>query len=672
MLKRFYSSLIFLGVSFAAFAQPSNDECATAITLPEVELYCSDDGEFTNEGATFRPDPFGYEAPACWRNQEKSHDVWFRFRALKTFVRVTVDGNSSVNSPGGTLSGPEVALYSGNCGGILSELDCKSDAAFPYIAEAFRGRLTVGAYYYIRIDGRRDLTGTFQLCVEQTNPPVLAGSDCLTSAVLCDKSSTFVEQTTGAGNDPTEFKDAPCFQTADGEVASKWFRWTCSVSGTLTFALTPNNKVDDLDFVVFELPGGPQDCANKTLLRCMASGEQVARYPTRCHGPTGLRTGETDVSEDAGCADPSQNNWLAPLDMVAGRSYALGVSNYTPGSGSGFSLDFGGDGEFLGPTADFMIDPLSGLKCEQDFTIEDLSFFANGQVISWDWNFGKDAIPAGDTTQGPHTVNYNSFGEKSISLTIVTDEGCQVTVIKTIFVEPCCEDLPDLAAIRDSVHHLTCGGGEDGAIFISATGGTPEYEYSLDGMNFGPTGGFTNLAAGTYTLYARDIKGCLDTIQLVIDEPPLLSVNAGPDQHIKLGDCTTIVGRHTPSNRLVSYQWTGGADGDLECDTCARTKVTPAMGTTTYTITVRDSMGCEASDSVTIFVEIVRPYFAPNVISPNGDGLNDVFTIYGGNGLKAIITLEVYDRWGELVYKGENFPPGDEGIDMGLRLEWLF
>ena len=96
------------------------------------------------------------------------------------------------------------------------------------------------------------------------------------------------------------------------------------------------------------------------------------------------------------------------------------------------------------------------------------------------------------------------------------------------------------------------------------------------------------------------------------------------------------------------------------------------MGTSTYIITVRDSLGCVASDSLTIFVEIVRPYFAPNVITTNGDNLNDIFTIYGGPGLEAVITLEVFDRWGELVYKGENFPPGDEGIQMGFGWNGIF
>ena len=38
---------------------------------------------------------------------------------------------------------------------------------------------------------------------------------------------------------------------------------------------------------------------------------------------------------------------------------------------------------------------------------------------------------------------------------------------------------------------------------------------------------------------------------------------------------------------------------------------------------------------------------------------NDVFTIYAGDGVKQINVLRIFDRWGELVYEGYNFPPND-------------
>ncbi|WP_461042438.1 T9SS type B sorting domain-containing protein, partial [Spirosoma harenae] len=45
--------------------------------------------------------------------------------------------------------------------------------------------------------------------------------------------------------------------------------------------------------------------------------------------------------------------------------------------------------------------------------------------------------------------------------------------------------------------------------------------------------------------------------------------------------------------------------------------------------------------------------FIPEGFSPNGDGINDLFVIRGANGLT--VSLEVYNRWGNLVYKNEDY-----------------
>jgi gliding motility-associated-like protein len=51
--------------------------------------------------------------------------------------------------------------------------------------------------------------------------------------------------------------------------------------------------------------------------------------------------------------------------------------------------------------------------------------------------------------------------------------------------------------------------------------------------------------------------------------------------------------------------------------------------------------------------------FAPSAFTPNGDGVNDYFLIYGQDIIN-IISLRVFDRWGELIFLNENIAPGDE------------
>lgn len=66
--------------------------------------------------------------------------------------------------------------------------------------------------------------------------------------------------------------------------------------------------------------------------------------------------------------------------------------------------------------------------------------------------------------------------------------------------------------------------------------------------------------------------------------------------------------------------------------------------------------GCDSL----VFLELTHyKVFAPNVFSPNDDGINDRFTIMGGEDLLSISSLQVYDRWGNLVYQGNELQPGD-------------
>nr|MCU0348786.1 DUF1549 domain-containing protein [Saprospiraceae bacterium] len=51
--------------------------------------------------------------------------------------------------------------------------------------------------------------------------------------------------------------------------------------------------------------------------------------------------------------------------------------------------------------------------------------------------------------------------------------------------------------------------------------------------------------------------------------------------------------------------------------------------------------------------------FIPNALTPNGDGINDVFTIYSGNEVEEVLSLEVFDRWGGQVFSQFSLPPND-------------
>lgn len=872
---RLIAFIFILILSSGLAAQPVNNACSNAIQLTELESWCSDKAAYTNSGATL--DIIG--APACW--PDISHDVWFSFVAQATHLAVTVIGNTSGQiPPGGTLQRPQFAIYEGSCLGGFTEIQCASDGFGTGIAETFAGPLQVGQTYYIRVDARDGGTGTFQLCINNFNAVPSPSSDCPTGPILCDKSSFTVGNLVGTGLINNEIDPGICIGT---EFASAWYRWTCKDPGTLTFTITPNNPTDDIDFAVFELPGGINDCANKVKLRCEAAGENVGQpFPNwePCTGPTGLNDTETDTDEFPGCA-PGQNNFVSALVMEAGKSYALIINNFS-NTGNGFTIDFGGTGTFQGPEANFTIDPPLSACTHEEIVFTDASSSVD-PIVSWEWTFGPDATPASASGQGPHIVSYSTPGVKSVVLKLTNQEGCIVTTIKTLEVlpspdvtptvvndycgpndqtggiylsvggapgpyqyewqnsgvlvadsfllnvetgtyhvgvvaanncrtdlevivpeglslqagvnpvsPPTCngdsdgsisisiavanypiqydfgsglqsdsfltnipagtyqvyvvdaagcdatfeitvEDYPPLQLGLDptdiscfglvdgsiaampvggagnysyvwsnggstqiienlpegdyqvtvtdgngctttsstsiieppplnmhlDLQHVVCYGTNSGTILVLADGGTPPYEYSIDGTNYQTDPTLTNLFAGDYTVFLRDARGCQLTQSATITQPAPLLVYAGADQVVDLGYTVNLYGIVTPQGVPVTLSWTPSET--LTCADCDNPTALP-FTTTTYVLTAVDTEGCTATDSVTVTVRVIRPVYIPTAFSPNNDGINDLFSVYGGPAAQSVLSLKIFNRWGGLIYEGHNLPLNNEKV----------
>lgn len=193
---------------------------------------------------------------------------------------------------------------------------------------------------------------------------------------------------------------------------------------------------------------------------------------------------------------------------------------------------------------------------------------------------------------------------------------------------------------------------------VAASPSDPSWTFSWNtGQN---TDSFTDTpTANTTYVVTIDNGFCtdMDSLQLNVITPT--PVNLGPDITITLGDCDTL-----NAGGSGSYIWTPATG--LSCTTCANPEACPTV-TTTYSVTLTDADGCLVSDDITITIEEDFDLWMPNVFSPNGDGENDQFMAYG-RGIETI-AIWIYDRWGELVYEGQDLLSGWDGTYNGDEMD---
>ncbi len=389
-MRTFYLYIILALSATAIFAQPANDACPGAISIPVTNGSCTS-GAFTNVGATSVGDP---ATPPCWAPNSLSNTVWFSFVAPSTAVEVSTNF-------GFVLTNTQVAIYSGNCG-ALTLIGCNEDIntslGLFHTNIQLQG-LTVGNTYFIMVDGNANSTGEFGICAQQITPasPPLPIQDCPTARFLCNTNPISVANGTGG---PGIIQEAPSCFGAPGERASNWYSFTAANNGTLCFDILPTANID-YDFAVYNTTNG---CLG-TELACNWSGL------TGVNGLTGL-SGAVGAQ------------FTPCLNVTAGQTYSILVDRFTATSAAGFTLSFTGTVQFASPNPSFTTNTV----CTGNPT--QFTNTTNGSN-TYSWNFGNGVT---STLQNP-TFTYPAAGVYSASLLVTSiPGGCQNLTTRSVTV----------------------------------------------------------------------------------------------------------------------------------------------------------------------------------------------------------------------------------------------
>ncbi|MCB0430280.1 MAG: gliding motility-associated C-terminal domain-containing protein [Flavobacteriales bacterium] len=193
----------------------------------------------------------------------------------------------------------------------------------------------------------------------------------------------------------------------------------------------------------------------------------------------------------------------------------------------------------------------------------DLTVLGGNAPFMYDWSDGSHAEDPTSLTAGSYTV------------TVTDSKGCSDSISATI-TEP--------AALSLTIRSIpaTCHGGANGSAVVTASGGTPAYQYLWNSIPAQTNLAATGLTAGTYMVTVTDANGCSDSISVGVSEPDsiVISVIREPETCERTnGSFTAFVSGGSPDYR---YLWSNGQTDSL----------ITGLGAGVYELTVTDANGC--------------------------------------------------------------------------------
>ncbi|MEO1260515.1 MAG: T9SS type A sorting domain-containing protein [Bacteroidota bacterium] len=209
-------------------------------------------------------------------------------------------------------------------------------------------------------------------------------------------------------------------------------------------------------------------------------------------------------------------------------------------------------------------------------------------------------------SDGQTTQTALNLAAGSYMVTVLEGNGCMEVLTVTI-------SGPDSIVVSaTSVTPVSCNGGEDGEIIVTAAGGSGSFGYLWSNGGMGDT--LQNLVADDYTVTVIDSEGCSSTLTVSVDEPTAVNVSGVSVTNVSChgdstGAVTVAASGGTPN---YTYAWSDGGTGP------SRTNL-PANN---YTVTATDANSCTG----TLQVSITQPSaIVPNVTSTDESffGAND-------------------------------------------------
>lgn len=475
------------------------------------------------------------------------------------------------------------------------------------------------------------------------------------------------------------------------------------------------------EFVSFSVPGANNPVAqylwNFDEGAGFISGDSVQLYSFQNSGPHNI----SHVVVDAfGCSD----TLVTPLNIIAGPQAVITASETTVCSGNSINFSAANSLVQVGPptfewdfvfgtgidqtnsnpvyipntssTVALFVEDANGCRDtafvdvtvvpvpEADFTFtpacEDIAIQLNSTstqagspLVNYEWIVDGVSLLNGQNVQYIHPTGNDTI---EVLLLVTDANGCEDGIIYNIYVE-------EQPIIESLLSDFTICVGDSVFVNLNDTtqftySGVADFEWnpsstaiSLGNDSFALVPGLTTLynliGFGTNNVCPPDNN---NQVLVRVLNKPTVTIDATPNPIIS-GTSSQITVDVIPFNGATdSLIWTNGQNSLFPL-LGGNITATP-LEETTYPLTLVyyiDTFKCELDTFVTISVldicggEIV---YVPNIFTPNNDGKNDEFRITG-YGLSLVNKLIVFDRWGKVMFEGNNLPMVNGKMQNGWR-----
>ncbi|MCR9172979.1 MAG: gliding motility-associated C-terminal domain-containing protein [bacterium] len=348
-------------------------------------------------------------------------------------------------------------------------------------------------------------------------------------------------------------------------------------------------------------------------------------------------------------------NWTGPNGFSATGSTVdlLGVSPTETGTYCVSSTIAGCTGPTTCISVTVLTDPTIVIStADNDTSIclnESFTINVSG-ADTFDWT-GPNGYTGSGSTNTFSNITVNQEGTYTITGTDAN--GCQGT--GTIEIDVL--DLPTISVQADASSAIYCNGT---LATLTSSGAT---DYSWTGPNnFSDSGASVSLLdlnasnEGYYVVNATDANSCESSDSVYLTVVTNVPASASGDTVVCPGDPIALNGMGGSS-----YQWQGPANFSSNEQSPLVTNSADFNNSGLYILTVVDANGCLGYDST--IVEVTNNgdcIFIPNLVTPDGDLHNDFWEI---NGIESYSNaeVEIYNRWGNLIYSASPYDNDWEG-----------